>query len=107
MTAHVAAVAFAHSPWSRGHVAPSSPNWLAVTVVVTSCVLMFVIATTVGRLRQPHRHRDDDDNDFRGGGGHGSGPDVPSGPQGEPAWWPQFERQFAAHVARSRPSTRA
>jgi hypothetical protein len=45
-----------------------------------------------------------------GGGGSGDRPAEPP-PDGDdgthPAWWPQFERQFAEHVERSQPARRS
>ena len=37
----------------------------------------------------------EDDDDGRGGDGE---PPVPEGPSGDPAWWPDFEREFAAYL---------
>lgn len=43
------------------------------------------------------------DDDGGGGRGGGSGDRRPSPrdprPDGEPSWWPEFEREFAAHVS--------
>jgi hypothetical protein len=43
---------------------------------------------------------DDDADEGGGGGGLRREPPSPIGPtDGDPAWWPEFERQFAAYVA--------
>ena len=45
----------------------------------------------------------DDGNGFGGGGGGGSspGPTPPNRPpDAEPAWWPEFEHEFASYVER-------
>jgi|SRR5947209_3979692 len=42
---------------------------------------------------------DSDDGDGNGGGGQRRRPTPPTGPpDAEPAWWPEFERQFAIYV---------
>jgi hypothetical protein len=96
-----AAIALAHAGSSSAHGGPLALSWVvAISVAVASVTIIFGIASTVARLRRPRRRpSDDDDGDFRGGGGRGGpGPDVPRGPDSDPAWWPDFERQFAAHV---------
>jgi hypothetical protein len=98
---HAAAIALAHGGWSSAHGRPPAINWLAViAVTIGSVAIIFGIANTLAGLRGPRpRPGDDDDGDSRGGGGRGGpGPDAPRGPAGDPAWWPEFERQFAAHV---------
>jgi hypothetical protein len=101
VTMHCAAIALTHPAWAHGHV-PSSPlNWVAVlSIVIAATAIVFVIAAIAARLSPPRRRGDDDDTDFGGGGGR-RGPKAPNDPEGDPAWWPEFERQFAAHVARS------
>ena len=46
-------------------------------------------------------HREDSSGEEPGGGGGGSGKRPPEGPSpsDEPAWWPEFERDFATYVA--------
>jgi hypothetical protein len=102
---HGAAVALAHAVSSSAHGGPPAISWVAViSVTIASATIIFWIASTVAGLRRPRRPPSaDDDGDSRGGGGRGGpGPDVPRGPDGAPAgdpvWWPEFERQFAAHV---------
>jgi hypothetical protein len=67
-------------------------------------VLMITIAG-IWVLVHVARHEgsgDDDDSD-RGEDPGGGGPGVPSPPSprpdGDPDWWPEFERAFASHVA--------
>ena len=104
---HGAAIALAHGAGSSAHIGAVAVNWVAViSVTLTSVVTILAIATIVAGLRRHQRRGDDDDADFPGGGGRGGpGPDVPRGPEGDPAWWPEFERQFAAHVTDVRRST--
>ena len=48
---------------------------------------------------------DDEGGDDRRGGGDGGHPEPwPPHPEGEPLWWPEFERQFARYT-REREST--
>src|SRR6478735_1076252 len=97
---HGAATALAHAAQSSPG-GSAAVNWVAViSVIITSVVIIAGIATIVAGVRRRHeRHRDDDDADFWGGGRGGPGPDAPRGPDCDPAWWPEFERQFAAHVS--------
>src|ERR671935_3193292 len=62
------------------------------TVVLVALLLLWP-ALSVWFLR---RHDDPDDSD--GDGGSGGPPPGPPKPDG-PAWWPEFERQFAAYVS--------
>ena len=74
-----------------------------VTIVIFLAVgmLLFRVCRTV----QPER-RDDEDTDPGGGGGGPGRPRGPSsgprGPASDPVWWPEFERQFAAHIEAAR-----
>jgi hypothetical protein len=105
---HEAAVAVTHIAWSSARGAPPAINWAAVIpVTIASVTIIFGIARTAAGRRTRWRPSDDDDGDFRGGGGDSPGPDVPTGPDGAPAWWPEFERQFAAHVEGLRHSSTA
>jgi hypothetical protein len=47
-------------------------------------------------------NREDSSGEDPGGGGGGSGKRPPEGPppSDAPAWWPEFERDFAAYAAR-------
>ena len=70
----------------------ASPVW--VNVVVGGCFLALG-ALTAWFL---HKKHDDGPDDSAGGGGSGGPPPEPPPPD-EPTWWPEFEREFAAHVA--------
>lgn len=49
------------------------------------------------------RSQEDEDGDPGSGGGGGPRPpEQPPSPGGDPVWWPEFERQFAAYLV-SRP----
>jgi hypothetical protein len=78
----------------------STPAW-TVALIAGIVVLTLVGAAwlVIIAFRQRPQHEDDDDaNPGFGGGGSGRPPDGPCGPGSEPEWWPEFERQFAAHV---------
>jgi hypothetical protein len=92
-----AAIVLAHWASPRGHVASTPVNWPLVIAVIASIVVTAAVAITIAGRRASRRRRDDDDTDFRGGGGR-RGPDAPQGPAGDPAWWPEFERQFADYT---------
>jgi hypothetical protein len=96
MTTPGAAVVFVHwaPPGSRVTSAPA--NWVTMIAVIASLAIMVAVAITVAS-RRATRRRGDDDTDFGGGGG-GRGPDAPRDPEGDPAWWPEFERQFADYA---------
>jgi hypothetical protein len=49
--------------------------------------------------RRPRPSQEDDDGDSGSGGGGGRRrPTPPPQPGGDPVWWPEFEREFAAYV---------
>jgi hypothetical protein len=69
-------------------------------VVVVCSVGVWLLVRTA---RQPGSGDDDPgDGEERGGGPDGGGGGTPPGPrprpEGDPDWWPEFERAFAAHV---------
>jgi hypothetical protein len=80
-----------------------------ILVTIASMTIVFGIACIVAGLRRPGRRPGDDDHEDLGGGGGGGGPgpEAPRGGDGDPAWWPEFERQFAAHVESLRGSRTA
>jgi hypothetical protein len=94
MAPHTAVVIGLHG-LSGSASGPASVGYaiLALLVLaVLSAGIYYVVLSTRG---------DDDseggsDPDGRGRGGGPGHPPEPSGPQ--PAWWPEFERQFAAYV---------
>lgn len=77
---------------------------------IVPVVALLVLVLLVSRLA-PHESGSGQaaDNGDEPGGGGGTLPDAGSpnrnepqgaGPTDEPAWWPEFEREFAAYVAR-------
>jgi hypothetical protein len=95
------AVAAAHGaagPWASG--IPAVLGSLAVLLVLCGLVL-------VGAIFPPRpESRGDEDPDSGWGGGGGGGRPRPGGgppqPETGPAWWPEFERQFAVYVEHAR-----
>ena len=72
----------------------ASPVW--VNVVVGGCLLALA-ALSAWFLHMKHGGTDDSGGDP----GTGGPPPEPPPPH-EPTWWPEFEREFAAHVAGKR-----
>ena len=64
--------------------------------------LVIVLAIGASQPAEDGPDRPDDDDDG-GSKTPSSGPPPPCAPTGaDPAWWPEFEREFAAHVGRDR-----
>lgn len=88
-------------PWVE-RAADGPGSWVAYAVIAA---LMFVFLAVVlwaciSIVRQWEPHGDDRD-DGDGGGGQPRDPPSPPGPgNGDPDWWPEFERQFAAYASR-------
>jgi hypothetical protein len=71
---------------------------IAAFAVTLGMVLLLARALrSIDRAAEP-----DDDDTAPGDGGSKRPPYRPSGPGGEPAWWPEFERQLAEYVTRAR-----
>ena len=93
--------ALAHASWVAGQITGAPPPWTAV-VSIGLCVLLFlgVFALALGGFG------DGDGSDDTHGGDSGPGgreprrppPSDHGPPRGDPSWWPEFERQFAAHL---------
>jgi hypothetical protein len=75
---------------------------LYVAFVTLAVILLLVVLFA----RWPGGGDDPEDS----GSGPGTGPPPPGpdpGPGGDPAWWGDFEREFARHVARRTPRDRS
>ena len=94
--------------------------WLVVSVLPLAMVLFLVGMSLRAAGDGPHvsdgGHEDGGGGLSCGGDSHrphepGGGSPRPPGPDEEPEWWPQFEREFAQYVSRqterSRPRTPA
>ena len=77
-------------------------------VAIALLTLITFGGLAIGLLARLARHsQEDDDGDSGSGGGGGPRrPTPPPRPGGDPVWWPEFERQFAAYV-RSRSQERS
>lgn len=81
-------------------------------VVTLIPILLVLAAVIVFLLVVSLRYRNGPGGDDGGGGGRDGGIDnrrpSPSDPRpdGEPGWWPEFERQFAAYVRDRQPASR-
>jgi len=108
--AHLQAAAFAAhgATTSAGSGGRASAIGAALIAVATLLVPFGGIVLFVACLTPRHGPRDggDDDSGSAGGPGGPGGPRGPGGgppkPEGGPAWWPEFEREFAAYVAHDR-----
>ena len=94
------AASVAHSATTTGRLG------IAATLLVVGALFVPVaIVLLIARVAPTRPRRDEGDGDSGRGGGPG-GPRRPRGdppePDSDPAWWPEFERQFAAHVQRHR-----
>jgi hypothetical protein len=61
----------------------------------------FLVIAALGAWLYTRHHRPDDAGGDGGSGGRGGpgGPPPEPHPPDSPTWWPEFEREFAAHVA--------
>ena len=76
----------------------------ASPVTVAFLLLMALGGLAVWFLapRARRGHEDEDGDPGSGGGGGRRPPERPPSPGGDPVWWAEFERQFAAYLV-SRP----
>lgn len=96
-----ATVGFGRAVAQAAHPASQAPT-LVIVVGIGLAVLVsvFLVALALIGNRQPPRREGDDDQGSGPGGGPGRpGPDDGDAPGGAPAWWPEFEREFAAYAA--------
>ena len=78
---------------------------MAVVSIVCLCVFAALVAGVLIAIVHVERRTDHGDGPSDGGGGEGGDPrrPRPSPPRpsdGDPGWWPDFERQFADYAAR-------
>lgn len=83
---------------SRGHLPVSGLELAAVLIVLGFIVACACLMIWVA-YRSPGEDDDGRDDYQGGGGGRGPWPPRPS-PEGEPDWWPEFERQLTAYLRR-------
>ena len=74
-----------------------SPAWL---LAITGAVILLSLAAVIATVHQATRPDQGDDPSDGRSEPDSPGPSSPSrnGDGDEPSWWPEFERQFAAHV---------
>lgn len=76
------------------------------SVVAIALVTLMALGGLAFRFLAPGARRSQEDEDGDPGSGGGGGPRPPKrppSPEGDPVWWPEFERRFAAYVrSRSR-----
>ena len=74
------------------------------SVVAIAVLTLMALGGLAFRFLAPRATRSQEDEDGDPGSGGGGGPRPPKrppSPEGDPVWWPEFERRFAAY-ARSR-----
>ena len=76
----------------------------AISTMASLLAISGLILYLAYRLAQARRGGEghDGEDDAGGGGGWGRRPDRPQPRGGDPAWWPEFEQQFADHIAHRR-----
>ena len=77
---------------------PGTGSWPSSTSTYSSDFA----ASVVGFEAERGRGSGGDDDHGDGGGGRRRPPPAPSRPGGDPVWWPEFEREFAAYAERER-----
>ena len=86
---------------SAGHLALGALGWLLIGLspVFFACcaAITLAVALLAAPLLRPRGHHDGRGEDDDGGGGPGGGDGRD--PDGEPPWWPQFERDLRAYEA--------
>ena len=85
----------------RAGVSPLLGYLSFLLVVAITCAGIWLLVRTARRTDAGEDDRGDGEE--RGGGPDGGGGGMPPGPRprpdGDPDWWPEFERAFAAHVS--------
>ena len=81
------------------HPAGSARSPAYVSILLLLVLLGIYVLFLWQAVRRSDGGADDSDESGSGGGGWGRGPTPPCPPpDAEPAWWPEFEREFAAYV---------
>jgi len=94
---------------SAAHRAAVTPAWQAAVAVAGAAVLFvlgWIMLIVVVMRGADGESGGEDDSGWGHGGGGSRSPDAPRPPEGDPVWWPEFERQFAAHVERRQAGAR-
>ena len=82
---------------SSAHQAASHADGVWATVLLVGSLMALLVFAFWWLL-----HEGPGDDGGGGGGGEGRPPDPPRPSSDGPAWWPEFEREFAAYVAAGR-----
>lgn len=92
----VVAIVVAGLGWTLTVLTLAGASWLAGLLWLAGALAVGLAALVHGPIpRSERRSRDrDDGDDWEEGGGGGGGPR----PDGEPPWWPDFEREFREHT---------
>jgi hypothetical protein len=96
---HMAPPQLTHVETAAETAQTAASTWVVAAAALTVLVLGFALFAFA--CFRGSRGGADEDGDSGWGGGGGSGPSGPHGPMkpdNDPAWWPEFEQQFAAWV---------
>lgn len=83
---------------STGQAAKLSGIVYLVPVLFVLALMLAIVALMVWAGRSGQGDDDGEGDDRRGGGPPGHPEPRPPHPEGEPLWWPEFERQFARYA---------
>ena len=70
----------------------------AIVIGLVACTVAGIIALRLLLARRGRSYEEGEGGDGGGGSGVPRTPDLRPGPD-EPAWWPEFEREFAGYVS--------
>lgn len=106
--ADAAALGLARTSTWAAHGASPTPTWALVAAALGALLVSLWLGLSLLGVRRPPRRDDHDDwgSGPGGGGPRRPGPDGSDLPGGDPPWWPEFEREFAAYVAEAKASLR-
>ena len=83
----------------NAHVA-GPPSWVMLSIAGFALLACLIAGVLLLVWSARHWQPRDDGDDDESGGTHRADPPAPiTPPDGDPVWWPEFERQLAAYVA--------
>ena len=86
---------------TAGSAAPAGAHGSSDSMVAIAVLTLMALGGLAFRFLAPRATRSQEDEDGDPGSGGGGGPRPPKrppSPEGDPVWWPEFERRFAAYV---------
>jgi hypothetical protein len=83
---------------SGGQAARLSGILYLLPVLFVLAIMLAFVALMIWAARSDRGDDDEGGDGRRGGGGGGHREPRPPHPEGEPLWWPEFERQFERYT---------